>query len=219
MLPACQAVLNLNGMSITGNARHQLQRAYIEPRYIGYLQQKYQWQDQIISSISWKYLSLAIRRINREVLIVKICSDVLSTAVTLKKRKYQAHDCCVLCQQRETRDLIIQCEAKSRSKWRRKMMTNLRSKLDKLNTKVQVKETFCLCLDKWFGGGNVDAGDYPETYQYAINSQIRIGWKHIFNGKLSVEWLKLQGDTKTEMVKYEQIISWQQLLLKQHSIT
>ena len=40
LLPACHAVLDLNGMSITGNTRHQLQRAYTEPRYIGYLQQK-----------------------------------------------------------------------------------------------------------------------------------------------------------------------------------
>ena len=66
LLPACHAVLDLNGMSITGNTRHQLQRAYTEPRYIGYLQQKYGWSDQTIQFISWKCLSLAIRRIKEK---------------------------------------------------------------------------------------------------------------------------------------------------------
>jgi hypothetical protein len=52
--------------------------------------------------ISWKCLSLAIKRINRDVLITKVCNDLFPTADTLCKMKYQHHDTCILCHQPET---------------------------------------------------------------------------------------------------------------------
>ena len=91
LLPSCPAVINIRGLTITSNLRHQLQKAYLEPQYIGHLQHKNKWSNTIISSIAWRCLALAIRRIQRDVLLVKICNDLLPTAVSRKKRKYQAY--------------------------------------------------------------------------------------------------------------------------------
>ena len=88
-----------------------------------------------------------------------------------------------------------------------------------MNTKFEIKDTFCSCLDKWFGGRNVDANDYPEKFLDAIKSQILIGWRHIFNGKLSVEQLKLQGNTKTENGEIRADYIWGAAIVEQHSIT
>ena len=43
MLPSCPALLNARGITITSNFRHQLQRAYVEPRYVVHLQDKFGW--------------------------------------------------------------------------------------------------------------------------------------------------------------------------------
>ena len=87
MYPSTPAVLEINNMTITSNIRHHLIKAYTEPRYMRYLQGQYNWTDKTIQSIAWKCLNLGLKRINREVLLVKICNDQLPTATTLQKWK------------------------------------------------------------------------------------------------------------------------------------
>ena len=97
--PSLPAVLEINGMTITSNVRHQLIKAYIEPRYMRYLQQKNKWTNKTVHSIVWKCLNLGLKRIDREVVLVKVCNDLLPTATTLPKCKWQSHDSCCLCAQ------------------------------------------------------------------------------------------------------------------------
>jgi len=120
LLPSCDAMLSIRGISITSNYRRQLIRAYVEPEYIQYLQYRFSWSNEIIEVIAWKCLSLAIQRIDRDVLITKVCNDLLPTAETLYKMRYQHHDTCILCHNQETRDHIIRCKSMSRIKWRQK---------------------------------------------------------------------------------------------------
>ena len=92
-LPSCSAMLSSIGqISMTSNYGKQLIRAYIEPDYIEYLQYKFGWSNEMITGIAWKCLKLAIQRINRDVLLTKICNDPLPTAAIFFKRKYQNND-------------------------------------------------------------------------------------------------------------------------------
>ena len=109
MYPSSPAVLEINGMTITSNVRHQLIKAYSEPKYIQYLQQKHEWNNKTVNDIAWKCLNLRLQRINREVILVKICNALLPTATILLKQKWQNHDNCYLCGQSETRDHMIRC--------------------------------------------------------------------------------------------------------------
>jgi hypothetical protein len=107
LLPSCDAMLSIRGISITSNYRRQLMRAYVEPKYIQYLQYRFSWSNATIEIIAWKCLSLAIQRIDRDVLITKVCNNLLPAAKTLYKMRYQHHDTCILCHNQETRDHII----------------------------------------------------------------------------------------------------------------
>jgi hypothetical protein len=98
ILPSCPAMLLIRGISITSNYRKQLIRASVEPAYIQYLQYKFAWSDEAVTMIAWK----SLLRINRDVVITKICNDLLPTAETLYKRNYQNHNTCILCSKRET---------------------------------------------------------------------------------------------------------------------
>ena len=40
MYPSSQAILEINGMTVTSNIRHHLIKAYAEPKYMRYLQRK-----------------------------------------------------------------------------------------------------------------------------------------------------------------------------------
>ena len=102
-------VLEINSMTITSNARNQLIKAYSEPKYFQILQDKYKWNNKTVHDIAWKYLNLGLQRINREVILVKICNNLLPTATTLVKWKWQKHTNCCLCGQSKTRDHKIRC--------------------------------------------------------------------------------------------------------------
>ena len=106
MYPSSPAVLEINGMTITSNIRHHLIKAYAEPKYMRYLQRKNKWNRKTVQTIAWKCLNLGLKRLDREVVLVKICNDLLPTATTIQKWKWQAHNSCCLCGQSNTRDHI-----------------------------------------------------------------------------------------------------------------
>jgi hypothetical protein len=200
LLPSCDSMLAIRGISITSNYRKQLIRAYVEPEYIQYLQYRFSWSNEIIEGIAWKCLALAIQRINRDVLITKVCNDLLPTAETLCKMKYQYHDTCILCHKQETRDHILRCNAPSRIKWRQQYIGALRKRMDKMETEFSLKETLSTAIAEWLETGEVDVSKYPIKYANAIISQERIGWRHFFSGKISQEWAKLQNNSTIKTV-------------------
>ena len=195
LLPACPAILVIRGVTITNDYPKYLQRAYTEPRYISYLQDKYQWTDATTEWIAWKSLSCGICRIQRPSLITKICNDLLPTATILKKWKYQAHDYCSLCGLPETNAHIYICCHNSRIKWRRALLKDVRTTLQSLKTKNSITETFSTALSEWFDTGQVDIDKYPSVHHEALYTQTRIGWRQVLLGRLSQGWERLQGPT------------------------
>ena len=67
--------LHIRGHTITSNYDREINRAYLEPNYMAKLQEKFEWNESTIQSISWNSLRIAIKRIARTVLTTKICND------------------------------------------------------------------------------------------------------------------------------------------------
>ena len=80
---------------------------------------------------------------------------------------------------------MIQCPAKSHVGWRIKTMNILRTQMKQLETKFALSETMCTALSKWFETGHVQLWNYPDTYHPVIWSQGAIGWRQMFNRKMS----------------------------------
>ena len=77
MYSSIPAVLEINRVETTSYIRHHLIRAYTEPIYMQYLQDIYKWTDETVQSIAWIYLNLSLRKIDREILLVKIYNNLL----------------------------------------------------------------------------------------------------------------------------------------------
>ena len=197
MYSSSSAVLEINSMTITINVRHQLINAYSELRYIQYLQQKYEWKNKTVKYIAWKCLNLGLQRIDREVMLVKICNGLLPTATTLLKWKWQNHDNCCLCGQSETRDHMIPYAETTRRQWRIKTISAIRKRMKQMNTQYKLENTLACTTSKWFKTGYVSLYKYPENFHDAIWRQGTIGWRQIFNNRISRHWLGHQGNTKT----------------------
>ena len=109
VLPASLIQLDIQGITVTNDFQNQLIRANTEPMYLSYLQQKNKWSDATIRSISWNSLKIALSRLQRPVLLTKICNNLLPTASHLYKRKYCQDNQCPLCNAIETSKHLYQC--------------------------------------------------------------------------------------------------------------
>jgi hypothetical protein len=105
------------------------------------------------------------------VLITKVCNDLLPTADTLRKMRYQSHDTCILYLQHETRDHIIRCTAPLRIKWRQQYICDLWKRLETIKKESALQETLSTSIAEWLDTGEVNASNYPIKYVNAILSQ------------------------------------------------
>ena len=216
LLPSCPAMVSIRGISVTSNIFKQLVRAYTEPRYIDYLQEKFNWSSSDVRNIAWKSLALAIERIDRGTVILKVCNDILPNAVRLHRMSMSKSDKCPLCSASETTDHMIQCPDHSRTQWRCKTISELRQIMKKHNTNYNLSETLLTAIASWMDTGFVDVRKFPVKYRKAINTQTKIGWQQIFMGQISQEWLQLYEDTykepptkdKTQRSKYVDGYIW-----------
>ena len=80
---------------------------------------------------------------------------------------------------------MLLCKGESRRKWRIKTIDELRKRMKTIDTKFGVENTICSAISDWFETGKVLAEDYPEEYHDAIRSQEAIGWRQVFNGRIS----------------------------------
>ena len=132
----------------------------------------------------------------------------MPTAATLKKMKYQTNDRCSLCNRLETRDHMVRCLDRSRAKWRIKYIMKLRKKLDYLETDAGLTNTFCTAITEWFDTEQVTIEKYPIQYHRSLITQTNIGWRQLFMGRLSQEWLTLQGSYTTTDDIYRESYIW-----------
>eukprot|EP00534_Pseudo-nitzschia_fraudulenta_P011028 CAMPEP_0201215086 /NCGR_PEP_ID=MMETSP0851-20130426/188763_1 /ASSEMBLY_ACC=CAM_ASM_000631 /TAXON_ID=183588 /ORGANISM="Pseudo-nitzschia fraudulenta, Strain WWA7" /LENGTH=282 /DNA_ID=CAMNT_0047504501 /DNA_START=938 /DNA_END=1784 /DNA_ORIENTATION=- len=218
--PSCPAQLVIAGIDVTSNYKTLLIRAYTEPRYLEYLQRRFDWDDTVVDTspgkpspsrcdelndqrrfdwddtvvdtIAWKALSISLRRIERACLCTKICNDLLLTARILYRWNQQGHDSCSLCGRKETTTHMIVCNHPSRLKLRRTYIKTLRARLQRMNTGAGIIDTFCSAISDWFDNGAVDPNKYPTQYHQAIKQQTKIGWSHVFQGHLAAAWSAIQ---------------------------
>ena len=58
MYPSLPTVLEINDMTITSNTTNKFIKAYSEPKYLQYLQEKYEWNNKTVPDIAWTCLNL-----------------------------------------------------------------------------------------------------------------------------------------------------------------
>jgi hypothetical protein len=49
-------------------------------------------------------------------------------------------------------------------------------------------------LEAWLTNTPADFSQYPTQYSHLIRQQTQIGWRQLFNGRLSTEWSRLQDE-------------------------
>ena len=168
LFPSCPAVLNIGGISITGNYRQRIQTAFMEPEYIGHLMEKFKWRVETVMMIAWKCLRLARPRLNQTVLTTKIINDILPNAKRLHRMGSHPLPLCSECDETETFNHILQCNSKPRQQWCSSYMCALRRLLLEANTHDDIIQCLIECLDQWFKCGVACPSHHPDEFYEAV---------------------------------------------------
>ena len=201
MMPCCPAMLDIKGVSITSRLFHQLVREHTKETLLQQIQTKEKWDNVTAASIEWKSLSIAITRIDRNVVITKVCNGILPTMKVLHKTKQSFSKKCPLCPQIESQEHMLLCNDASRLNLRRTLVKNIWIEAKKIQTCDTLTDHLCSVITEWLDTGVVQVQRYPKPIRATLLSQTDIGWYNMFRGRLSNQWLQQYESTKSRSSK------------------
>ena len=86
--------------------------------------------------------------------------------------------------------------------------------MKQLDIQYDFKNTLACAITEWFETGLIPLYNYQEKFHEAIWSQGAIGWRQIFNGRISRHWLKHQGNTNISSGRVRTDYIWGALIVE-----
>jgi hypothetical protein len=188
--------LHIDGDTINSGYERAIRFAASAPAIIEQIKQRNEWTAATFSSVDWEAQRIASnRRYGERVHIVKLCHDILPTGKMVNRYDALTPHECILCQTPyEDRDHIIRCEHRTRREWRDTFIAELQTRCESLKTKPILIDILVHGLKRWFKNEiDLPVHGYPPLYHALINTQNAIGWRQLYNGRMSTEWAVLQG--------------------------
>ena len=95
----------------------------------------------------------------------------------------------------EDRDHIIRCDHTTRRAWRDQHIKDLQARCESLKTRPILVDILVDGLKRWHKNEmELPIARYPTTVHALIKSQNAIGWRQLYNGRMSNVWAELQGE-------------------------
>ena len=147
--------------------------------------------------IDWDAHGKAIKKQNkRRIHITKLVHDILPTNKQVH-RQNRLQQRCPTCDTAEVedRDHVMRCSNLDRDKWRAEMKAKMEETLHQLQTDPGLTRIFMEGVHKWLQGAEtLQVDQYPQKFRTLITQQNAIGWRQLFNGRLSREWARHQNE-------------------------
>jgi Reverse transcriptase (RNA-dependent DNA polymerase) len=188
----------------------RLREAISSKAHRQYLQQRYNWDDQVWSTIAWESLYTIGRRSTKKPCFVnrtKLVHNWLNLGSQRAKFHVQSTVTakqCPYCQHDETFIHLLTCNDPRAKKCRFEASTNLRKGLKSIpggSTLLQLINTW-IQHPTFHPQAQAATLGLQRSVDQAVASQSRIGWDHLFRGILSSDWGFIIPDDDTSMTPH-----------------
>ena len=198
-LPGTRISVFLNGQYISSDSmRDSITYQEHADNIIQYLQTKHEWSDEIKETIDWDILDsiMQTRSTHDKTNIIKYIHGWQHTGhqklLFNSKTKYSI---CTLCKQEEVQHHYMICPCSQWTTQRNKVWKLLKTKLTRAHTHPQIisiisqviYHTHSPTIHRLYEGHEEDS-----PMAEAVREQDKIGWKHIFLGRISNGWSTIQ---------------------------
>lgn len=199
MTPRTKVQLHLLEGTVTSSHAATLCHAYSGPPLQEAVRIKNGWSEATVTSINWQAHGSALRKqMPRRNHYVKLVHDILPTH-SFQNRMDTGKRTCPCCPStHEDRDHILRCPNPMRSRWRHAFLDKLSGECITQHTYAPIQQLLLEVVRQWLDPNNppvdhVHLAQHPEELHPLIQTQNRIGWRQLFNGRFSQLWGELQN--------------------------
>jgi hypothetical protein len=189
LLPSAKAQLHLPKGTITYKLKRELRLARTTEPLIKHMCKKNDWTREVYNTIDIKAHGQGLeRQRSHESTYVKYCHNVVPVGRHVHRINPKYPHNCPSCNQEgeETIDHLLHCQAPTREQWRKDTLTEVRHKMDSLNTPLPIMELFMSGLySVLYPGTHIHV---PPGLEALAAAQSAIGWHHIMKGRFAVQW-------------------------------
>jgi hypothetical protein len=188
------AQLHILGATINSGYKPAIRNAYSEKPLLAYIQSRNSWSDDTMAMINLQAHQQALSRMSaRHTQLVKLCHDLMPTARITHRYNPLHTPHCFLCKT-ETEDLnhLLRCTHPDRKPWQHRLFTAIRATCEYQNTRSYLVDILIDGLSSWLNVRTIDKSAYPSTFHRLIREQTQLGWRQLFQGRMSKEWARLQ---------------------------
>jgi hypothetical protein len=186
--------LDIDGKTIHCGFKQVIRDAIHAPHLLEAMQIRYDWPDRILETIDWEAHRQALQgQSNRRTHFVKLCHDILPTGNVVCRHGQGLPSYCALCSTPD-KDFahVLCCPHPSRTKWHSDFIVNLRKKCHNLSTDQCLLDILLSGIESWLTQTPFDSSEFPSEYQILIREQTAIGWVHLFQGRITNSWQRMQ---------------------------
>ncbi|KAI2503536.1 hypothetical protein MHU86_10918 [Fragilaria crotonensis] len=165
---------------------------------LAHLQARNGWNASTTERINWKAHAACLhKRIKRRDHYIKLVQEILPTNHRQHRRDPSRRGCPVCPCGDEDWDHILRCAHSSRAAWRANLLTVIGKTCAKWETRPGLRSILLDGIKGWFECDDpesyqLETAIYDDEYERLITQQNKIGWRHIFLGRFSCEWVDLQ---------------------------
>ena len=196
MLPHTKAHLILSDGTITGNYDKYLQHKATAKPLLDYIRRKNSWSQSVMDSIHWEVHGTAIKKQSLpKTHMVKLLHELLPTTGQANKFDNGKRQCPLCSSQKEDRDHILCCPHPTQQVWRDTFIQELTDHCTQKETDPNLQILLIHSIQGWFHTPqdySVGTDCYNSVLHRLIHQQNRIGWRQIFHGRFSREWVRIQ---------------------------
>jgi hypothetical protein len=149
-----------------------------------------------MDGIHWSAHGSALKRqTTRQTHMVKLLHEMLPTTRQANKFDHGKRQCPLCPSQTEDRDHILCCSHLTRQQWRNTFLRDLKDYCTQSNTDPALQSLLLQGIQGWFQTSQnytVNTDRYNDTLHRLVHQQNRIGWRQIFHGRFTVEWVRIQ---------------------------
>lgn len=207
LTPECPIHLDIKGKTITSKHQKQIRQGWKYDTLKDYVAERNDWNASTKNSVDWKLHGIALTpKINQKAHYCKLVHDLLPTNHFVSKWSPFRQPHCTRCGfDREDRDHIIRCPESDQ--WFTNFQSDLKKQLTNLSTDPVLTTILIQGIKAWRHHTPFPISQIPQEYRNLIHEQDRIGWRQIFNGRLTKQWRILQSEHHQDPHWGKQVIS------------
>jgi hypothetical protein len=193
-MPLNGAQLHIQGATINSGYKTAIRNAFTASALTSQIQQRNNWTLQTMETINLTSHKQAIDRLSaRHPQLVKLCHDILPTAKQTNRYNSIMSAECYLCKH-DVEDLnhLLRCSHPDRKPWRHTLYKALRATCENHITRPYLVDILLNGIDAWINEIPFDKLEYPVLYHRLIDEQSSLGWRQLFQGRMTSEWARLQ---------------------------